>query len=93
MVVTLAKKTLRAVQNALSIYEALPPTYAEDSSFANLSPPSNSAYVEEFLDLGTFSPRNICLGGLAAVVHADHMEGTLLDRGRWLGQLGRKKTT
>ena len=85
MAITFAKETLRAVQNAFPIHETLPSTYADYGSVTSLPPPSCRAYMEELPNVDSIPSCNVCLGGLATVVHAHNMESTLLDWRRWLG--------
>ena len=85
MAITFAKETLRAVQNAFPIHEALPSTYADYGSVTGLPPPSCRAYMEELPNMDSVPSRNFCLGGLATMVHAYNMESTLLDWRWWLG--------
>lgn len=93
MAFTLPKEALRALQNALSLHEALPPPHAEYGSCPNLSPASCRTYMEKSVDMVTLPFGVVRLGFVVTMVHADYMERAVLDRGWWLGQLEGTRTT
>ena len=89
VVVAFTEETLRVMQDALPFYEALFSKYAEYSTFAHLSPTSCRPHVEEHGHHITLLSRNIRLGSLATLVHANHMARSVLDWGRGMGELDR----
>lgn len=80
MAVTFTEKALRAVQNAFSLHKAIFSEHAEYGPSPNLPSESCCTYVAERCDFLTPAPCSVCLGVLVAMVHANHMEVSLLDR-------------
>ena len=82
MVITFTKETLRTMQDTFPLYEALPSSYAEHGSAPGLSPPGCRTHMDERRNLVPLPTRFTGLDSLAAVVHADNMERTVLVGGR-----------
>lgn len=85
MAFTLSEETLRAMQNTLPLHEAVPSAYAEHGSTTDILPTSYCAYMEESRHIITLSASDLCLGGMASVVHEEYLEGTFLVRRRGMG--------
>ncbi len=93
MAVTLTEETLRIMQDTVPLHQALSSPNAQHRSTSGLPTPGYNTYMEELPDLVPLTARDVCLGGLAAMVHANHLEGSFLDR-RWrMGGLEKKGNT
>jgi len=80
MALALTEEALRVVQDILPFHQVIPPTNAEYGPFTCLHPPSRSPYPQEFPYLGKMAPGPLRLVGLGAMVYADSLAGSLLDR-------------
>lgn len=78
MVGPFTEKTLRAMQNAVPLYETLPSSHAEYSTHPSLSSPSCSAWMGNVPNVDSAPACFLRLGLLAALVHAHDMEGLVL---------------
>ncbi len=92
MAVTLPEEVLRAVQDTLPLHQAIFSKYAQHGPSSNIPPASCHAYMDEHASFVSFTSRVLRLVNVAALVHADNMEGPLLDWGRFMGKLGGEKT-
>lgn len=79
MAVTFAEEVLRIMQNTIPLHEALPSPYAEYSPAPDLPPSGCCTYMEECCYLVEIPACIACLDDMASMVHADNLEGPLLD--------------
>ena len=78
MAVTLTEETLRAMQNALPIYQTIRPKHATEPSGTSVRKASLDTMLPNSSDMVEICSRCICLAGMAAVVDARNLEGTIL---------------
>ena len=81
------EEALRAMQDAIPLYETLPSSDAKYSAHTSLPSAGCSAWMGNVADVDAASTGLLCLGVLAALVHADDLEGPILGRRRRLGRL------
>lgn len=78
MVVPLTEETLRALQNALPIYQTIRPKHAAEPSSTSVREASPDTMLPDSSDLVEICSRSICLARMAAVVDARNLEGIIL---------------
>lgn len=78
MVVTLTEETLRALQNAIPIYQTIRPKHAPEPSRPTVCEASLDSMLPDFGDMAEICSRCICLAGMATVVDARNLEGIVL---------------
>lgn len=76
----LPEKTLRAMQDAFSLYETLSSSYANYGTPTSLPSPGCSAFMDNVPDVDSAPASFLRLGVLAALVYADNLEGFVLGR-------------
>lgn len=78
MVITLTEETLRALQNALPIYQTIRPKHAPEPPRPAVCETGLDPMLPDFGDMAEICSRCICLAGMATVVDARNLEGTVL---------------
>lgn len=78
MVITLTEETLRAVQNAVPIYKTIRSKHAPEPTRTSVREASPDSMLQDSSYMAEICSCCICLAGMATVVYARNMEGTVL---------------